>query len=282
NYTIALPTGSSGHGQPGLLCTPAKAIDLLTFYLLNYVAHAATVLTKPGERADDYFASVIGSWLFPALGLYRGIEAILCGAVLVRNDDLRKAARSGAPCMVVRAADWRPGAGECIVKAILKRKRQEGKGIHIFPYSPPYMFNKFRCHIFVHRRIIHGTHSLPAGYCFALLPDNAEFEAPAASSDARRLTVEVSVTYNNVKALIALAQSAYALTTLYRARGDQIEQYGYAAFGLTVAQYAVMFITNLIGNLCRPEYPSLYMVESSMMDEARRQGGHFNGAVARV
>ncbi|KAH8702792.1 hypothetical protein GQ44DRAFT_778475 [Phaeosphaeriaceae sp. PMI808] len=85
-----------------------------------------------------------------------------------------------------------------------------------------------------------------------------------------------------VKAVAALAQSAYALYTLYRARGDQINQFGYAAFGLTVAPYAVMSIMNLLGNLCRPEYPSLYMVESSIMDEARQRGGLFDGAVGRI
>ena len=132
---------------------------------MNYIAHAATVLTRPGERADDYLVSVIGSLLFPSLGLYRGIEAILCGAVFVRNDDLTKAARSGALCVVVRGADWRPQDGGSIGDVVLKRGeppevkdaqdieapangRSEKEGerqVHIIPYSPPYMFNKFGC-----------------------------------------------------------------------------------------------------------------------------------------
>lgn len=302
NYTIALPVGSSDHGQPGLLCTPTKSIDLLTFFLLNYLAHAATVLTKPGERADDFFVSVVGSLLFPALGLYRGIEAILCGAVFVRGDDLRKAAKSSALCLVVRGADWRPRDGECVENAILKKKRNHqepcietnknwegGKGeekevvqSHLITHSPPYMFSKFGCPVFVYRRIIHGRHTLPTGYRFAILPHDAKFESLPTALGGQRLHVEISATYNTVKALIALAQSAYALSTLYRARGDQIERFGYAAFGLTVAPYAVMSIMNLVGNLCRPEYPSLYMVESSTMDEARSRGGLFEGAVGRI
>jgi hypothetical protein len=43
-----------------------------------------------------------------------------------------------------------------------------------------------------------------------------------------------------------------------------------------------MSIVNLIGSLCRPDYTSLYMVESSIMDEARKRGGVFNGTVSRV
>ncbi|KAH7064458.1 hypothetical protein BKA63DRAFT_173792 [Paraphoma chrysanthemicola] len=302
NYTIALPVGSSDHGQPGLLCTPTKPIDLLIFFLLNYVAHAATVLTKPGERVDDFFVSVIGSLLFPALGLYRGIEAILCGAVFVQRDDLRKAAKSSALCLVVRGADWRPRDGDSVETSILKRKGNDGepdietnensesvKGeekkvirTHLVTHSPPYMFSKFGCPVFVYRRIIHGRHILPTGYRFALLPHDTEFERSSTGFGGQQPHVEISATYNTVKALIALAQSAYALATLYRARGDQIGQFGYAAFGLTVAPYAVMSIMNLVGNLCRPEYPSLYMVESSTMDEARSRGGLFEGAVARV
>lgn len=310
NITIALPAGSSDHGTPGLLCTPTKAVDLLIFYLLNYVAHAATVLPRPGERADDYFVSVIGSLLFPTLGMYRGIDAILSGAVWVRNGDLRKAARSGALCLVVRGADWRPVDGERFSNVILKRGERAGinevedgndiemtsgdndkekdNAIHVIPFSPPYMFTRFGCPVFVHRRIIHGTYMLPPGYRFAILPSDAQFTSsptfpyPSTPESSKQATVEVSATYNMVKALIALAQSAYALSTLYRSRGDQISRFGYAAFGLTVAPFAVMSIMNLIGNLCRPEYPSLYMVESSVMDEARKHGGVFEGAVARV
>ncbi|KAH8726398.1 hypothetical protein GQ44DRAFT_161546 [Phaeosphaeriaceae sp. PMI808] len=300
NYTIALPKGSSDHGEPGLLCTPAKAVDLLTFYLLNYVAHAATVLTRPGERADDYLVTVIGSLLFPSLGLYRGVEAILCGAVFTKNDNLRKAARSGALCIVVRGADWRPENGESVSNVILKRAstalengvrdavehRQPEeivgeKDIHLITYNPPYIFSKFACPVFAHRRIIHGAYSLPAGYSFAIVPHDAQFVNLTGSATSHP-TIEVSATYNMVKAVAALAQSAYALYTLYRARGDQISQFGYAAFGLTVAPYAVMSIMNLVGNLCRPEYPSLYLVESSIMDEARRRGGLFEGAVAKI
>ncbi|KAF1840331.1 uncharacterized protein K460DRAFT_410925 [Cucurbitaria berberidis CBS 394.84] len=298
NITIALPAGSSDHGTPGLLCTPAKPFDLLTFYLLNYVAHAATVVTQPGERADDYVAGVIGSLLFAPLGLYRGIEAILCGAVFVKkDDDLRKAARSGALCCVVRGADWRPVDGDAVTNVVLKRavpdattvsrgEKEDGqtkeKDIHVIVYPPPYMCTRFGCPVYVHRRIVHGTHSLPPGYLFVIVPHDAQFTSSSPSASADPPTIEVSATYNVVKALIALAQSGYALSTLYRSRGDQIRQFGYAAFGLTVAPYAVMSIMNLMGNLCRPEYPSLYMIESSIMDEARKRGGIFSGAVGQV
>jgi len=301
DITLPLPVGTSNHGTPGLLCTPTKWTDVALFFLLNYVAHAATVLTQPGERSTDYVVSVVGCLLFPVLGLYRGIEAIFSGAVLVKKDDLRKAARSGALCMVVRGNDWRPVDGLELGNAVFRCKRTDptetinaeggrvygwdsgstiadGASLHVLVYSAPWIFSKFGCPIYVSRQIVHGTYNLPEGYRLAIVPSDAQFSAPANPNTV----IEVSATYNLVKALIALVQSAYALYTLYRAQGDQVEQFGYAAFGLTVAPYAVMSVVNLIGNLCRPDYPSLYLIESSAMDEARKRGGVFSGAVGRV
>jgi hypothetical protein len=291
NITLALPEGSSDHGTPGLLCTPTKWTDLAWFYLFNYVAHAATVIIRPGERSFDFAVTVMGSLLFPGMGLYRGIEAILSGASLCgSNNDLRKASRSGALCMLVRSREWRPVDNEKIDNAVVRRQLHDDADtshrgtisdqgdMHLITYEPPWILSKFGCPIYVHRQIIHGTYSLPAGYRFAIVPSETQFtELHNATTK-----IEVAATYNVVKALVALAQTGYASVTLYRSRGDQIDQFGFAAFGLTVAPYAVMSMVNLVGNLCRPDYASLYMVESSIMDEARKRGGVFNGIVARV
>ncbi|KAF2445771.1 hypothetical protein P171DRAFT_273004 [Karstenula rhodostoma CBS 690.94] len=299
NITLPLPIGTSNHATPGLLCTPTKWTDVALFYLFNYVAHAATVLTRPGERLDDFIVSVIGSLLFPALGLYRGIEAILSRAAFVKHDDLKKAARSGALCLVVRGKDWRPHHGDEVPNAVFRRAKKEplvkqqasvrgslssrcgnacDRSVHVLTYSPPWLKSQFRTSVFVQRQTIHGSYELPNGYRFAIVPSDAQFTASASPNAIS----EVSATHNMIKALIALVQSCYALSTLYRSRGDQIEQFGYAAFGLTVAPYAVMSFVNLLGNLCRPDYASLYMVENSILDEARRRGGVFEGAVGRV
>ena len=80
-----------------------------------------------------------------------------------------------------------------------------------------------------------------------------------------------------------MGQLAFAVTTIYRARGDQTKRYGYAAFGLTVTQYALMSLINLLGNLICPQYPALYLVRSKEMDEAL-QDPHaiFEGYVAEL
>jgi hypothetical protein len=87
-------------------------------------------------------------------------------------------------------------------------------------------------------RKIHGTCILPENGYYALtyVPRNAQVE----SLHADRLSKEeiptvLSSSYSFVRATIAVVQVLYASSTLYKAtRGPQIDQFGYAAFGLTV------------------------------------------------
>lgn len=81
------------------------------------------------------------------------------------------------------------------------------------------------------------------------------------------------------KALVSLLQLLYAISSLYRTRGNQIEIYGYAAFGLTVAPYAVMSFVNLLGNMLSVEFNKIYMVKSLIMQEALQRGGSFAGVI---
>lgn len=86
-----------------------------------------------------------------------------------------------------------------------------------------------------------------------------------------------------VGGLISLAQSIYASYTLYQSQGDQVITYGYAVFGLTVAPFVVMSIINLVGNLLAPDYPAMYLVDSSVMAEARKRDGcHLDGVVGKL
>ena len=79
-----------------------------------------------------------------------------------------------------------------------------------------------------------------------------------------------------------MGQLVFAVTTIYRAQGDQTTRYGYAAFGLTVTQYALMSPINLLGNLVCPQYPALYLVRSKEMDEAIEEGATVEGYVGEL
>jgi len=115
-------------------------------------------------------------------------------------------------------------------------------------------------------------------YILVIVPPDAKFREN--SSDMR---ATICCNYNAVKILVALVQSLYASLTLYKTRGDQLTEFGYAAFGLTVTPYAFMSVVNLLSGLLCPEYSTLYLVESDTMRRAQDQGTwHFSGTVGAL
>jgi hypothetical protein len=101
NTTIVVPPDASNHGDRDLLCTPPKWTDIAIFFLGNYVAHAATIVTSPGESTLSVAIATIYALLFPVTGVVRGVKAIMSLAIL-GNTDLEKAARAGALYVVKR------------------------------------------------------------------------------------------------------------------------------------------------------------------------------------
>jgi hypothetical protein len=93
--TIVLPSGYSNHDDPNLLCRAAVWSDVVIFFLGNYVAHAATVISLPGESGLGSALVIISAVFFPSSGVYRGLRAISSCAVFGKTE-LQKAARAGA------------------------------------------------------------------------------------------------------------------------------------------------------------------------------------------
>lgn len=59
-----------------------------------------------------------------------------------------------------------------------------------------------------------------------------------------------------------------------------MKQYGYSAFGLTVAPYVTMSFINLCGTLLTPAYSHMYLVSTAIMNEAqKRTEADFGGVV---
>ena len=103
NATTSVPRGAWVQGD--VVCVPTKWSDIFTFYLVNYVSHAATVRSLPGEMPWPSALNVAMALLFPYSGILRGLEAIIRRAEMCK-DDLDKAKRSGALCVVVRDRWW--------------------------------------------------------------------------------------------------------------------------------------------------------------------------------
>ncbi|KAK1756692.1 hypothetical protein QBC47DRAFT_400327 [Echria macrotheca] len=137
-----------------------------------------------------------------------------------------------------------------------------------------------------HKSPIHGLCRLPAGYSLAIVPSNAPVKfrhmtAPTTDhpSDGNW---QIASSYSFAKAAISIVQLLSAASAFYRTRGNQLELYGLAAFGLTVAPYIYMSLLNCFANLCTPSYDCLFLISTPALDEARAEGAVVDGVVGSL
>ncbi|KAI2473840.1 hypothetical protein F4781DRAFT_427076 [Annulohypoxylon bovei var. microspora] len=320
--TIVLPGNVSNHGSANLICTPAGWTDVALFYLGNFVAHAATVRVSPGEPLLDRIVNSIAVLLFPQAGAMKGLNAIFRCAVLeksplqraARSGALCMVVRSpewkpmpgesiqGLSYMGLETAKQFKKSYLSVKfnnnpEAELDELRQLEAPVATTIWMSPWlrpgsrMFWMYTDTLFPWvpwGREIHGVCKLPHGYTLAFVPRHAKVRSTKPQDEAQgneleeRFDSTISASFSTIKAVVAILQTLYASFTLYRTRGDQLTQYGYAAFGLTVTPYLVMSIINLIGNMLTPEYAALYMVRSDIMKEARGRGAVIDGEVGEI
>jgi hypothetical protein len=187
--------------------------------------------------------------------------------------------------MVVRGPDWTPQAGDEFVNTIIRHPASKSasdttkvtesndnpRPSNTATHSSNEGEEKLqKCHVGVYQRKwhtnrpakperkgnnpytrqIHGSFKMPPGYQLGFVPMHAKYQdTNSYQSSNSSGTITLSCSYNSVKVLVSLGQAIYAITTLYRSHGDQITQYGYAAFGLMVAPYAVISVVNFVGSL---------------------------------
>ncbi|KAK0202165.1 hypothetical protein DFS33DRAFT_1386457 [Desarmillaria ectypa] len=283
---ITFPSGTTDHGVPNLLCTPSTWFTVVTFFLSNYVSHAATVQTYPGEAVFDQALSFWTSLLFPASGVARGLNSVARGILIFANrggSDLQKAAAAGALCMVVRTNTWTPVAGHTMHAVKVSGESDLSKATWNV-YVPDWVRSSHSmladtASAAWRKLHLHGaSQRLPEGYAFAFVPPTAVISTPGNSQN-----VQLAYSLNNAKIILSIFQTVSSTYVLYRARGDQIERYGYVAFSLTVAPYVVMSLVNLLGSLLTPTYTTVYIVRSEVTDELEsRHGRWFDGTVGTL
>ncbi|KAJ5620594.1 hypothetical protein N7510_004578 [Penicillium lagena] len=127
--TVTLPQGATYDQNTHLLCTPTTWTDVATFFLGNYISHAATVIAFPGEPWYIVALNMLLAILFPGMGAARGLLAIIRHAALCK-DPIQRALRSRAMCMVVRSKEWRPISGQKVhslsfLSATLRGERED-------------------------------------------------------------------------------------------------------------------------------------------------------------
>jgi len=155
-------------------------------------------------------------------------------------------------------------------------------GIQVHTYPTPWTYcRKSRPDSVGSRTIRCAPAELAPGYTIIMLPSCT----PVRNLIDDHAIDRINCQYDIMRGLVALVQALLAIQTLYQTRGDQLTRYGYSAFGLTVAPYAIMSLVNLLGALSRPEYDAVYLVGSPIMvEERRRRGldGYYDGVVGEV
>jgi hypothetical protein len=269
------------HGRPTLIqprltveCIPATWQDILLFVLVNYVTHAMTVNSLPGESVGASAIYNLVALVLPFTGAWRGIRAVKSAAVF-GEDKLQQAARAGALCMVARSMHWQPLSEEKIRGCTLQGPVGKEFAKQAVPVVQEYQDSAVDP-ITPGDVRIHGQCSLPQGYYLIRLPENILVSTEGHDP------LDIACVYPRTKVILSLTQLGFACATLYRAQGSQLQRYGYAAFSLTVMPYAIMSFINLIGNLVTPSYSTVFMVRSEVMDEAEARGGIFYGTIGSV
>lgn len=311
NITVSVPEGTTNHGDPRLLCFPTKSWDIILFFLGNYVAHAATIIAQPGQTLIMNLVARLSAFFVPFAGIPGGLWYIYCAAWREKIP-LQKAHTSAALCEVVRALEWRPKDGDIIQdlkvsvdpEELFKKRttpedrecrpivlRANVRTLHKSDdkFQPAVTWYSFS-------RYVHGRCMLPKGYTLARFPPAhrvEEYPTPRAvtlgivskeslhqRSENQSTDSEIACSYIISKPLVAIIQLIYGSLTIYRTRGDQVKQYGYAAFGLTVTPYIIMSFVNLCASLLAPSYSHMYLVSSDVSEEAqRRDNAVFEGMV---
>lgn len=123
---------------------------------------------------------------------------------------------------------------------------------------------------------IFGGFLLPPGYEWAELPGRAvvsRLDDSEVAGENGKAEIQLGATHTFVQPIAAVVQTISAGITLYRTRGDQLDRYGFSAFGLTVVPYLIVSIVNFFAQIAIPKYNSLYMVQCDILDEAAARCG---------
>ena len=106
------------------VCTNAGWDDILLFLLVNYLAHAATAVSFPGESTWELNTRRLDSLLVPYIGLMFALRKIQWFLVL-EKDPLKRACRAEALCQIVRTKEWRPKEGSIVFARVSSHLQQE-------------------------------------------------------------------------------------------------------------------------------------------------------------
>lgn len=143
---------------------------------------------------------------------------------------------------------------------------------------------------------IQGYCELAPGYALSYIPadmkiypkyitqvtDSASHTPISTSRLGSSVETRIASAHNVPRVIFSIGQTVSGGYALYKARGPQIERYGFAAFGLTVIPYLLISVVNFFGAMFTSEYETIFLVHSSVMDEMAERGGRLDGVVGTI
>ncbi|ESZ91994.1 hypothetical protein SBOR_7609 [Sclerotinia borealis F-4128] len=226
----SFPNSTTQHGNEHILCLPItkdywpSVAAIIIFFATNYLAHAATVKSSPGDDTLLQTCNALLALCFPMSGLLRALNAFVRMPILARNE-LDKACRAGALCMVVRAPHWRPQIGQKLSVGVVL---ENDESVVVMDAEEQIGRSRSPSRVDLRLSRVHGAYDLPEGYEFAIVPRNTFLVSQVASNirGDPRLSSEISAGYNILKAVASLIQVVAAFTTLLSNRLDLIRRWG--------------------------------------------------------
>ncbi|KAI9702710.1 MAG: hypothetical protein M1820_006094 [Bogoriella megaspora] len=289
------------------LCRPAKWNEILIFFLGNYLAHAVTVRSFPGQPTVYGLAVITAAALFPFVGIATAVQAIVRRLAGWGKSPLQKAAGAGALYMVVenhsetgpkfgiqvdtelatipptgpaygpehldtqtvQSNNHRPGSAQ---SANADRQSNDTSDQHsLYGTHVPGSLSLKRRDSEAKFNNIHGRVCLPVGWELKRVPVNWTFKNDNADGKATIAprNMQLAQDFSFAKAAIGLGQALYAFITLYGTSHKQIQKFGYATFRLTVIPYGLMSIMNFIASLVSSSYSAVYIVENDILSRLK-------------
>lgn len=258
---LAIPSISAPISS-GASCVQITWQYIIIFYGANYLAHAGTVPTPAGAKWDFALHWSLAAFFLPYVGLGRSVALIYRHFAWGKNE-LDQALASNALVVLARGKGWIPLEGEKWPENFSETLKAED----------PYAHGRGA-------RTIYGKMELPdeESYRWIMLsPERAADITSYTWNDFCNFRLSKSQSW--LKMALSVAQLVYSCISIYRTRGSQIDQYGYAAYGLSVIPYTFMSLANFICAALVGQYPCVYALTSPVMEEAKARRGRFVGAI---
>ncbi|CCM04104.1 uncharacterized protein FIBRA_06264 [Fibroporia radiculosa] len=270
--------------------------DMLVFLGSNFIAHAATVPTTAGAKPYDTLLWTIVVLFLPFAGLGRSWGMIKRYVSVHDGDNVQLALARGALVFVARNEKWEPSdMHEELVyiklpeglKRLDEINEQTAESSTVALYAVHNRSKNPRDPI-AHTEVdlshcnFNGEMKLPRGYTWAAV--NIPFGLYIMKTSLEPTKgIMLARSQSWLKMAVSIAQLLAASITIYRSRGDQLYRYGYAAYGLTVIPYAIMTAANFMAMYLISDYPCIYVLRTSIVEEAaKRPDGLFDGVIGTL